>query len=91
LGCAGLVVQLKVSDREGKVTGQLADCHLADWMTRGLVNSQIRQLADWTTCGCHQRLCILSFRFLAIINVFVRVYLNIYYAGDLVSYGRPTE
>jgi len=29
-----------------RVTGQLADC----------------QLADWTTRGCHRRLCMLSFR-----------------------------
>ena len=27
------------------VTGQLADCQLADWTSRGLVNSWTRQLA----------------------------------------------
>jgi len=31
-----------------------------------LDNSRVRQLADWTTRGCHRRLCVLSFRFLAI-------------------------
>jgi len=40
--------------------------------TRGLVNSRTRQLvywtsrgqvADWTTRGCHRRLCVLSFPF----------------------------
>ena len=33
------------------VTGQLADCQLADWSTRGLDNSRTSQLADWTTRG----------------------------------------
>jgi len=41
---------------------QLVDCHLADWSTRGLDNSRTGQVADWTTCGCHRRLCVLSFR-----------------------------
>ena len=61
------------------VTGQLADTptrglptrglddsrtgHLADWSTRGLDNSRTGQVADWTTCGCHRRLCVLSFPF----------------------------
>ena len=40
---------------------QLADCQLADWTTRGLVNSRTGQVADWTTRGCHRRLCVLSF------------------------------
>jgi len=30
---------------------QLADCQLADWTTRGLVNSRTRQLAYWTSRG----------------------------------------
>ena len=30
------------------VTGQLADCQLANWTSCGLVNSQTRQLADAT-------------------------------------------
>jgi len=42
---------------------QLADCQLADWTTRGLVNSRTRQLAYWTTRGCHRRLHMLSFPF----------------------------
>ena len=29
---------------------QLADCQLADWTSRGLVNSWTRQLADYSTC-----------------------------------------
>jgi len=41
---------------------QLADCQLTDWTSRGLVNSRTRQLMYWTTCGCHQQLCVLSFR-----------------------------
>ena len=49
---------------------QLADC----------------QLADWTTRGCHRRRCVLSFRFLwPLIDVFLRVYLNIYNTSDSVS------
>jgi len=44
-----------------RVTGRLADCQLADWSTRGLDNSRIGQVADWTTPGCHRRLCVLSF------------------------------
>ena len=31
---------------KSKVTGQLADCQLADWMTRGLDISRTGQLAD---------------------------------------------
>jgi len=45
-------------------------CQLADWTTRGLdisqtrlVNSWTRQLAYWTSCGRHRRLCVLSFPF----------------------------
>jgi len=34
---------------------------LADWTSRGLVNSRTRQLAYWTTHGCHRGLCVLSF------------------------------
>ena len=34
-----------------KVTGQLADCQLADWTSHGLVNLWTRQLAHWTTRG----------------------------------------
>jgi len=30
---------------------QLADCKLADWTSRGLVNSWTRQLTDWTSRG----------------------------------------
>jgi len=30
-----------------RVTGQLADCQLADWISRGLVNSRTRQVADY--------------------------------------------
>jgi len=30
--------------------------------TRGLVNSLTGQVADWTTRGCHRRLCVLRFR-----------------------------
>jgi len=30
---------------------QLADCQLADWTTRGLVNSRTRQLVYWTSRG----------------------------------------
>jgi len=40
---------------------QLADCQLADWMIHGLVKSRTRQLAYWTTRGCHRRLYVLSF------------------------------
>ena len=30
---------------------------------KGLVDiSRTGQVADWTTCGCHRRLCVLSFR-----------------------------
>jgi len=37
------------------------------WTTRGYANSRIAnsrtgQVADWTTRGCHRRLCVLSFR-----------------------------
>jgi len=42
---------------------QLADCQLVDWTSRRLVNSRTRQLAYWTTRGCHPRLCVLSFPF----------------------------
>ena len=38
-------------------------CQLADWTTRGLVNSRTRQLVYWTSCGRHRRLCVLSFPF----------------------------
>ena len=38
------------------------------WTTRGYANSRIAnsrtgRLADWTTRGCHRRLCVLSFPF----------------------------
>jgi len=41
------------------------------WTTCGCANSRIAnsrtcRLADWTSRGCHLRLCVLSFRFLAI-------------------------
>jgi len=36
--------------------------HLAEWPTRGLDNLRTGQVADCTTCGCHRRLCVLSFR-----------------------------
>ena len=42
------------------------DCQLADWTSRGLDNSRTGQVADSTTRGCQQRLCVLSFRFLVI-------------------------
>jgi len=32
------------------------------WTTRGYANSRTGRLVDWTTCGCHRRLCVLSFR-----------------------------
>jgi len=44
-------------------TANLWTGRLADWTSRGLVNSRTGQVADWTTRGCHQRLCVLSFRF----------------------------
>ena len=40
------------------VTGQLADMP-----TRRLNDSRTGQVADWTTRGWHQRLCVLSFSF----------------------------
>jgi len=39
------------TDTRLTVTGQLADCQLADWSTRGLDNSRTGQVADWTTRG----------------------------------------
>jgi len=48
---------------------QLEDCQVTDWMTRGLDISQTGQLADWTSRGCHQRLCVLSFRLWPSIDV----------------------
>ena len=42
-----------------RVTGQLTDCQLADWTTRGLDDLRTGQLADATGD------CVLSFRFLA--------------------------
>ena len=36
------------------------------WTTSGYANLWTGQLADWTTRGCHLRLCALNFRFLAI-------------------------
>ena len=42
----------RAMNRDEGVTGQLADTP-----TRGF------QLADWTTRGCHRRLCVLSFPF----------------------------
>ena len=44
------------------VTGQLADTPTCGLPTRGLDNLRTGQVADWTTRGCHQRLCMLSFR-----------------------------
>jgi len=32
------------------------------WTTRGYANSRTGRLADWTSRGCHRRLCVLSFR-----------------------------
>jgi len=64
------------------VTGQLADTPTRGLPTRGLDDSRPGQVADCTTRGCHRRLFVLSFRFLAIyFNVFLRVYLNIYYTN----------
>jgi len=45
---------------------QFVDCQLADLTSRGLVNSQTRQVVGWTSRGCHRQLCMLSSRFLAI-------------------------
>jgi len=55
---------------------QLADCQLSDWTTRGLDischvdwstrgldNLRTGQVADWTTHGCHRRLCVLKAKF----------------------------
>jgi len=42
-------------------------------------------LGYWTTRGFHRRLCVLSFRFLAFIDVFLRMYLNVYNASNSVS------
>jgi len=64
------------------VTGQLAECQLTYWTTRGLDISRTRQLAGWTTRGCHRRLCVLSFHFWPFIDVFLGVYL---YAIRLVA------
>jgi len=33
------------------------------WTTHGYANSRTGRLADWTTRGCHRRLCVLSFPF----------------------------
>jgi len=34
-----------------QIRSQLADCHLADWTSRGLDNSRTSQLVDWTSRG----------------------------------------
>ena len=47
--CVGRSMTVRIVVRVGRVTGQLADCQLADWTTRGLGISQTGQLADWTT------------------------------------------
>ena len=44
------------------VTGQLADTPTRGLPTRGLDDSRTGHLADWSTRGCHHRLCVLSFR-----------------------------
>jgi len=43
------------------VTGQLADTPTRGLPTRGLDDSRIGHLADWSTRGCNRRLCVLSF------------------------------
>jgi len=54
-----------------RLTGQLADTPTRGLPTRG-------QVTDWTTRGCHRRLCMLSFRFFwLLIDVFLRAYWNI--------------
>jgi len=60
------------------------------WTTHGYASSRIAnlrtgRLADWTTPGCHRRLCVLSSHFLAIYGSFMRVYLDVYYTRNLIS------
>jgi len=59
----GVVVNTTMAPQRYMITvaGQLKDTP-----TRGLDISQTGQLVDWTTRGCHLRLCMLSFVFLAI-------------------------
>jgi len=75
---------------------QLADCQLADWMTRGLDISRTSQLAYYTTRGLDKSrtaqladvtgdFACLVFVFWPFIDVFLRVYLNIYNTSDSVS------
>jgi len=45
------------------VTGQLADMPTRLLPTCGLDDSRTGHLTDWTTRGCHRRLCVLSFPF----------------------------
>jgi len=40
----------------------VSDAGVGYWTTRGYANSRTGHLADWTTRGCHWRLCVLSFR-----------------------------
>jgi len=44
------------------VTGQLAYTMYAN---SRIAYSRTVQITDWTTRGCHQRLCVLGFHFLA--------------------------
>jgi len=44
------------------VTGQLADTPTRGLPTRGLDDSRSGHLADWSTRGCHRRLCMFCFR-----------------------------
>ena len=52
----------------GRTSGGKTPTPLGYWTTRGyansrIANSQTGHLADWTTRGCHRRLCVLSFLF----------------------------
>ena len=55
-------IRFKLLSLKYKVLTTTHICISSSLFNRLLDNSRIRQLADWTTRGCHRRLCVLSFR-----------------------------
>jgi len=81
------------------VTGQLADCQLADWTSRGLVNSRMTRVIvvvlSRSLCGHKTRHCVILKCFIIKCNLIslsshllmsLREYWNIYYANDSARY-----
>ena len=77
---------------------QLTDWQLVDWTTHGLDISQTDQLVDWTSHGLDKSwtgqlvdatgdfACLVFIFFWSLVDVFLCVYLNIYYAGNSDSF-----